>query len=130
MDDRIALYTNSLFLLQFLISDPAQRLEAGGDTRSILRHPFMKTVDWEEMFQKRVGPPFNWEEMVHRLVRPPFEANTQDVSITCSVFIFCHKRPLLWSGAKTLGKETLPTGGKILTDIADKTPGASTHDSL
>jgi hypothetical protein len=34
----------------------------------------------------------------------------------------------LWSGAKTLGKETLRTGGKILTDIADKAPGASTHD--
>jgi hypothetical protein len=29
-------------------------------------------------------------------------------------------RLLLWSGAKTLGKETLRTGGKILTDIADK----------
>jgi hypothetical protein len=34
----------------------------------------------------------------------------------------------LWSGAKTLGKETLRTGGKILADIADKEPGASTQD--
>jgi hypothetical protein len=37
-------------------------------------------------------------------------------------------RPLLWSGAKTLRKESLRTGDKILTDIADKALGASTHD--
>jgi len=30
-------------------------------------------------------------------------------------------RPVLWSGAKTLGRETLRTGGDILTDIARST---------
>lgn len=28
-------------------------------------------------------------------------------------------RPILWKGAKTVGRETLRTGGQILTDIAD-----------
>jgi hypothetical protein len=28
-------------------------------------------------------------------------------------------RPFLWKGAKRVGRETLRTGGKILTDIAD-----------
>ena len=31
-------------------------------------------------------------------------------------------KPILWSGAKTVGRETLRTGGKILTDMADGTP--------
>lgn len=39
-------------------------------------------------------------------------------------------RPLLWSGAKTLGKETMRTGGRILADIADKAPGTSTQDII
>jgi hypothetical protein len=34
----------------------------------------------------------------------------------------------LWSGAKTLGKETFRTGGKILADISDKAPGARQQD--
>jgi len=29
---------------------------------------------------------------------------------------------LLWSGAKAMGRETLRTGGKILTDIAERKP--------
>jgi len=32
--------------------------------------------------------------------------------------LFRWVRPLLWSRAKALGRETLRTGGKILTDIA------------
>jgi len=28
-------------------------------------------------------------------------------------------RPVLWSNAKSLGREALRTGGKIMTDIAD-----------
>jgi len=28
-------------------------------------------------------------------------------------------RPVLWSSAKSLGREALPTGRKIMTDIAD-----------
>ena len=30
--------------------------------------------------------------------------------------LFRWVRPLLWSGTKTVGRETLRTGGKILTD--------------
>jgi len=34
-------------------------------------------------------------------------------------------RPILWSGAKTLGRETLRTGGDILSDMARSTGGES-----
>ena len=37
-------------------------------------------------------------------------------------------RPMLWSGAKTVGRETLRTGGKILSDIADKSNGTPDGD--
>ena len=40
-------------------TDPRRRLGARGDTRSILIHPFFKTVNWEAMLQKRVTPPLN-----------------------------------------------------------------------
>ena len=32
-------------------------------------------------------------------------------------------RPVLWSGVKAVGRETLRTGGPILSDLAYKTPG-------
>jgi len=35
-------------------------------------------------------------------------------------------RPLLWSGSKAVGHETLRTGGKILTDIAERSPTDTT----
>jgi len=34
--------------------------------------------------------------------------------------IFRWVRPLLWSGPKAVGRETLRTGGKTLTDIAER----------
>jgi serine/threonine protein kinase len=43
----------------FMETDPRRRLGARGDTRSILMHPFFKTVNWEAMLQKRVTPPVN-----------------------------------------------------------------------
>jgi hypothetical protein len=35
-------------------------------------------------------------------------------------------RSFLWSGTKTLGRETLRTGGKILSDMADNSDGTPT----
>ena len=32
-------------------------------------------------------------------------------------------RPIFWSGTKTVGRETLRTGGKILSDMADNSDG-------
>ncbi len=32
-------------------------------------------------------------------------------------------RPVLWSGLKAVGRETLRTGGRILSDLADNTAG-------
>ena len=37
-------------------------------------------------------------------------------------------RPILWSGAKTVGRETLRTGGKIFSDMADNSEGTSAGD--
>jgi hypothetical protein len=43
--------------------------------------------------------------------------------------LFRWVRPLLWSGAKAVGRETLRTGGKILSDIAvNKSPDVSAGD--
>jgi len=36
--------------------------------------------------------------------------------------LFRWVHPLLWSGAKRVGRQTLRTGGKILTDIAERSP--------
>jgi hypothetical protein len=40
--------------------------------------------------------------------------------------LFCWVRPLLWSGTKAVGRETLRTGGKILTNIAERKPTDAT----
>ena len=37
-------------------------------------------------------------------------------------------KPILWSSAKTVGRETLSTGGKILSDMADKSAGTPAGD--
>jgi hypothetical protein len=39
-------------------------------------------------------------------------------------------RHLLWTGAKTLGKETLKTGSQLLSDLADKFHNVSAHDVI
>jgi len=40
--------------------------------------------------------------------------------------LFRWVRPLLWSGTKAVGRETLRTGGKILADIAERSPTDTT----
>ena len=37
-------------------------------------------------------------------------------------------KPILWSSDKIVGRETLRTGGKILTDMADKSAGTPAGD--
>ena len=37
-------------------------------------------------------------------------------------------RHILWNGAKTVGRETLRTGGKILSDMADNSDGTPGGD--
>ena len=37
-------------------------------------------------------------------------------------------RHILWSGAKTVGRETLRTGGKILSDMSDNSDGTPAGD--
>ena len=51
-------------------------------------------------------------------VVPPFVQRGHGIGSFLSG-LFRAVRPILWSGAKVLGKEALRTGGKILTGIAD-----------
>ena len=37
-------------------------------------------------------------------------------------------KPIFWSGAKTVGREILRTGGKILSDMADNSDGTPAGD--
>ena len=47
-------------------------------------------------------------------------------SFLCSLWRMV--RPILWRGAKTVGRETLRTGGKILSDMADNSGGTPAGD--
>jgi hypothetical protein len=59
---------------------------------------------------------------------PPFVQRGHCINIFLSG-LFRVVRPLLWSGAKAVGRETLRTGGRILTDIAEnKSPNGSAGD--
>ncbi|KAJ3010158.1 Serine/threonine kinase [Thoreauomyces humboldtii] len=51
---------DAVSLLQKLLTkDPAKRLGGGkGDAEDIKRHPFFKNVDWEDMLQLRLAPPY------------------------------------------------------------------------
>ena len=45
--------------LQLLVRDPARRLGSGpNDAEEIKAHPFFRDVNWDDMFHKRVPPPF------------------------------------------------------------------------
>ena len=45
--------------LQLLTRDPARRLGSGkGDAEEIKRHPFFKDVSFDDIFNKRVPPPY------------------------------------------------------------------------
>jgi hypothetical protein len=58
---------------------------------------------------------------------PPFVQRGHELD-DILVGIWCVDTPLMWSGTKTRGQETLRTGGKILTDIADKRPDTPKRD--
>ena len=56
----LCLKKDAISILNMLLEpDPRRRLGAHGDTRSIQRHPFFKTVNWKAVFEKRVTPPVN-----------------------------------------------------------------------
>ena len=43
--------------------------------------------------------------------------------------LFRQVRTVLWSGVKAVGRETLLTGGRILSDLADNTGGITKNVS-
>lgn len=51
---------DSVSILQKLLTrDPARRLGSGPkDAEEIKAHPFFRDVNWDDMFNKRVPPPF------------------------------------------------------------------------
>jgi hypothetical protein len=63
----------------FLQPNPRRRLGACGDTRSILRHPFLKKVNWEAVLQKRVTPPLKPQTLVFLLVNPAPPGDADDL---------------------------------------------------
>jgi len=65
-------------LNMFLEKDPSLRLGARGDTRSILMHPFFKSVNWEAVLQKRVKPPVKPVILEFSTVDPAAPGNTDE----------------------------------------------------
>lgn len=44
---------------QLLTRDPNRRLGSGkGDAEEIKAHPFFKDVNWDDVLQKRIPPPY------------------------------------------------------------------------
>ena len=76
--DAISIITN------FLNKDPSRRLGAHGDTRSILLHPFFKTVNWVAVLQKRVTPPVNPVTLEFLTVHPDAPGDAHDVGTNSS----------------------------------------------
>jgi hypothetical protein len=45
--------------MQLLTRDPTRRLGSGkGDAEEIKRHPFFKDVNWDDVVNKRIPPPY------------------------------------------------------------------------
>jgi len=53
------LYANTEHRLQLLTRDPTRRLGSGKeDAEEIKRQPFFKDVGWDDVFHKRIPPPY------------------------------------------------------------------------
>jgi serine/threonine protein kinase len=47
------------FISKLLVKDPRKRLGAGtGDAEELKRHPFLKGINWSDLAQKKISPPF------------------------------------------------------------------------
>lgn len=63
------------FVSKLLVKDPARRLGSGGDAQEIMAQPFFATIDWAQLYRKRLPPPFKPElssEVDTRYVDPEF----------------------------------------------------------
>jgi serine/threonine protein kinase len=68
-------------LKMFLEIDPKLRLGARGDIRSIFTHPFFKSVNWEEILEKRIKPPVK-SELVSALQEAPGDIDESGTEIS------------------------------------------------
>ena len=71
--------------MNFLNTDPSRRLGAHGDTRSILLHPFFKTVNWVAVLQKRVTPPVKPVTVELLTVDPDAPGDAHDLGTNSSI---------------------------------------------
>lgn len=54
------LLIGSIFISQLLEKDNTKRLGSGyGDFDDIKQHEFFKTINWDQLMQRRITPPFN-----------------------------------------------------------------------
>ena len=60
---------------------------------------------------------------------PPFVQRGHGIGSFLSG-LFRFDRPILWSGAKVVGRETLRTGGKVFQDIAENKSPTLVHVTL
>ena len=90
-----------MFAVHFMLMDPLMRLyfhQAGHGARSRGKHD-------------GIGPIY---------AAPPFLQRGYGIG-SFLAGLWRMVRPVLWSGAKTVGRETLRTGGDVLTDIVRST---------
>ena len=71
--------------MNFLNKDPSRRLGVLSDTRSILLHPFFKTVNWGAVLQKHVTPPVKPVSLEFLTVDPDAPGDTHDLGTNPSI---------------------------------------------
>ena len=72
-------------LRNLLNKDPSRRLGARRDTRSILMHPFFRTVNWDAVLQKRVTPPVKPVTLKFLTVDPDAPGDAHDLGRNPSI---------------------------------------------
>lgn len=65
-------------MLQLLTRDPARRLGSGkADAEEIKRHPFFKDVNFDDVMNKRIPPPYFPTIVSPRSLEPNFDFTDQ-----------------------------------------------------
>jgi protein-serine/threonine kinase len=67
---------------QLLIRDPAQRLGVVNDGDDIKKHPFFKSVDWQEIEDRIKDGPYVEKDKSDKLIKEMVSVNFEDAVIT------------------------------------------------
>jgi serine/threonine protein kinase len=90
------------FIQLLFIREPEKRLGGKNDFEDIKAHPFMKNVDWDSIYKKKVKPPFIPN------INSDFDTKYIDSEFTCSTPTDSY------NPGESLDKEQNPYTGKIL----------------